>query len=151
MRILFSLLSPFRQRPRVSNDLLRNGFAARIVGEIEQEKLNLKKLLGMAGLIALFVLVAMDASHAYMQKQETPGKSLASNQNNKSQLAGKKLVDINSAGIGELKSLRGIDDAMAVRIIAGRPYPSKAKLVTDNIIPAGLYMSLKQQIIARQK
>lgn len=61
-----------------------------------------------------------------------------------------KLVDINSAGRAELKTLPGIGDAEADRIIAGRPYLSKAELVTKNVMPEGVYVSLRKQIIARQ-
>lgn len=62
-----------------------------------------------------------------------------------------KLVDINSASKAELKSLPNIDDAKADRIIAGRPYLSKAHLVTRKIIAHGEYEIFKRQIIARQK
>jgi DNA uptake protein ComE-like DNA-binding protein len=62
-----------------------------------------------------------------------------------------KLVDINSASKVELKKLRGIGDAEADRIIAGRPYLSKAHLVTHKVIPQGIYEPIKNQIIAVQK
>jgi competence protein ComEA len=62
-----------------------------------------------------------------------------------------KLVDINSAGKAELKKLRGIGDAEADRIINGRPYLSKAHLVTRKIIPHGIYEQIKKQIIAVQQ
>lgn len=62
-----------------------------------------------------------------------------------------KLVDINSASKAELKTLQNIDDAKADRIIAGRPYLSKAHLVTRKIIPHGEYEIIKRQIIALQK
>lgn len=62
-----------------------------------------------------------------------------------------KLVDINSASRRELKTLPGIADAEANRIVAGRPYLSKADLVTTNVIPAGKYLSIKRHIIAKQK
>ncbi len=62
-----------------------------------------------------------------------------------------KPVDINSASKAELKKLRGIDDAMADKIIAGRPYLSKAHLVTRNVIPHGIYEQIKKQIVAIQK
>ena len=62
-----------------------------------------------------------------------------------------KLVDINSAGKTELMTLKNIDEAKAERIIAGRPYLSKAHLVTRQIIPHGEYELIKRQIIALQK
>ena len=61
-----------------------------------------------------------------------------------------KLVDINSAGKAELKKLPGIGDAQADKIIAGRPYLSKAKLVTQDILPRETYEGLKALVIARQ-
>jgi DNA uptake protein ComE-like DNA-binding protein len=61
-----------------------------------------------------------------------------------------KLVDINSASRAELKTLPGIGDAEADRIIKGRPYLSKAELVTKNVMPEGVYVSLRKQIIAKQ-
>jgi len=61
-----------------------------------------------------------------------------------------KLVDINSAGKAELKKLPGISDAEADKIIAGRPYLSKAKLLTQNILPRETYDGLRALVIARQ-
>lgn len=62
-----------------------------------------------------------------------------------------KLVDINSANKKELKTLPGISDAEADKIIAGRPYLTKAHLVTDNVLPRGTYENLKALVIAKQK
>jgi len=61
-----------------------------------------------------------------------------------------KLVDINSAKSAELKKLPGITDAEAAKIIAGRPYGSKAWLVTDNILPEAKYAAIRQLVIAKQ-
>jgi DNA uptake protein ComE-like DNA-binding protein len=59
-------------------------------------------------------------------------------------------IDINSASLAQLKSLPGIDDVRAKLIIARRPYHSKAQLVSANVIPAGVYQSIRHQIIAIQ-
>lgn len=64
--------------------------------------------------------------------------------------AAAKLVDINSASIDDLKKLTGIGDAEATKIIAGRPYGSKAWLVTHNVIDSAVYEQLKTQVEARQ-
>jgi DNA uptake protein ComE-like DNA-binding protein len=61
-----------------------------------------------------------------------------------------KLVDINSASKKELKTLTGIGDAEADRIIAGRPYNSKADLASRDVLPTGVYISIKNSIIAKQ-
>jgi len=62
-----------------------------------------------------------------------------------------KHVDINSASKKELKALPGISDADADKIIAGRPYLSKAHLATQNIISRPVYENLKTMVIAKQK
>jgi DNA uptake protein ComE-like DNA-binding protein len=59
-------------------------------------------------------------------------------------------IDINSASREQLRSLPGIGEAQAERIVAGRPYLSKADLVSKQGIPAGVYLSLRHQIAAIQ-
>lgn len=62
-----------------------------------------------------------------------------------------KLVDINSASRKELKTLTGVDDALADKIIANRPYLTKADLVTKGVMVEGPYVALKNKIVAGQK
>ncbi|TAK51653.1 MAG: helix-hairpin-helix domain-containing protein [Betaproteobacteria bacterium] len=62
-----------------------------------------------------------------------------------------KPVDINGASKAELMKLSGISDAQADKIVAGRPYRSKADLVTRKIISEGLYGQIQRRIIALQK
>lgn len=62
-----------------------------------------------------------------------------------------RLIDLNSASKADLKSLPGIDDATAERIVAARPYPSKAKLVADQVIGFDLFLSLKDRVVALQQ
>jgi hypothetical protein len=59
-------------------------------------------------------------------------------------------IDINSASLARLKTLPYIGDAEARRIVAGRPYPSKASLVADGVLPAGVYQSIRHRIVAVQ-
>lgn len=61
-----------------------------------------------------------------------------------------RLIDLNSASATELKELPGIDDADVAKIIAGRPYGSKAWLVTHNVISEDKYPGLKDVVIAKQ-
>lgn len=61
-----------------------------------------------------------------------------------------KAIDINSATKDQLKTLPGITDAYADKIIAGRPYLSKAFLVTKNVLPNDLFQTLRKRIVARQ-
>lgn len=60
-----------------------------------------------------------------------------------------KLVDINSASKAELMRLPGIGAAEATKIIAERPFLTKAHLVTHKILPAGVYEGLKGQVMAK--
>lgn len=60
-------------------------------------------------------------------------------------------IDVNSALRAQLKTLPGIGDAEADKIIARRPFLTKAGLVEAGAIPAGTYLSIKHRIIAKQK
>lgn len=60
-----------------------------------------------------------------------------------------KEVNINFATKAELKKLPGITDALADKIIAGRPYNTKANLVLHNILSMNLYEPIKHMISAR--
>ncbi|OGA19599.1 MAG: hypothetical protein A3I63_06560 [Betaproteobacteria bacterium RIFCSPLOWO2_02_FULL_66_14] len=60
-----------------------------------------------------------------------------------------KPVDLNSAGKAELKRLPGIGDAEADRIIAARPFRTKAELVTRNLIADHQYPELRRLVEVR--
>jgi DNA uptake protein ComE-like DNA-binding protein len=62
----------------------------------------------------------------------------------------RKLVDINNAPVKVLITLPGIDQALAKKIIAGRPYGSKAWLASEGVIDPAVYWGLQQLIEARQ-
>ncbi len=62
----------------------------------------------------------------------------------------KKLVNLNAASAQELKALPGGSDEEAARIIAGRPYNSKAFLVTNRVISEGRYYEIKKLVVAGQ-
>ena len=61
-----------------------------------------------------------------------------------------KLVDINSASAAELKTLPGIGDAEAKRIVANRPYLTKSHLVTKKVLDLAAYDALRGRIVAVQ-
>ncbi len=57
-------------------------------------------------------------------------------------------LDINSATKEELRTLPGITDKMAQKIIAYRPYAKKRDLVSNEIIPEIIYVMIKDRIAA---
>lgn len=61
-----------------------------------------------------------------------------------------KPLELNLATKEELMRLPGVDDLMADRIIAGRPYRVRTNLVTRGIMPRGLYSVLRPLVSAQQ-
>jgi DNA uptake protein ComE-like DNA-binding protein len=58
------------------------------------------------------------------------------------------LIDLNSAGKAQLMTLPGITEAYADKIIAGRPYRSKANLITHHILPTSVYAQIHSLVAA---
>jgi hypothetical protein len=58
-------------------------------------------------------------------------------------------VDINRASVDDLKTLPGVDDARAQRIIAGRPYDDTSDLVEKHAVSGAEYDRIAGQITVR--
>ena len=101
-------------------------------------------ILAFSCLFATGALAADSASEATKPQSESTKKTA------KKAAAPKKLVDINSARKAELMKLPFIGSEEADRIIAGRPFLTKAHLVTKGYISPGAYEAIKRDIIARQ-
>lgn len=60
-----------------------------------------------------------------------------------------RTININKASAGDLKSLPGIDDAIAGRIIEHRPYSDAYELVKEHIISRTEYDRISGKVEAR--
>jgi hypothetical protein len=91
------------------------------------------------------------APQAAASKAKASTQSVKNEASAKPKVAAKvKLVDINSANSAELQKLPGITEAEAAKIVAGRPYGSKAWLVSNNILANEKYGAIRQLIVAKQ-
>ena len=59
------------------------------------------------------------------------------------------MIDINSGRCDQLKTLVGIGDTYAKRIVEGRPSHCTGELVTRNVIPQANYDRIKERIMTR--
>ncbi len=59
-------------------------------------------------------------------------------------------LDLNTATADQLKTLPGIGDAYAKRIVDGRPYTMKNQIVQRGIVPQGTYDTIKDSIVAKR-
>jgi hypothetical protein len=61
-----------------------------------------------------------------------------------------ELMDINSATPDQLKTLPGITDEIAAKIVAGRPYKGKDALLKQNMVDKDGYAKIRELVIAKQ-
>lgn len=61
-----------------------------------------------------------------------------------------ELVDLNSASKTELVKLPGVGEAVADKIVAGRPWKSKYDLVLKKVVTRSVYDKFARLVIARQ-
>ena len=60
-------------------------------------------------------------------------------------------IDLNSASKEELMTLSGVTEDVAEKIIAGRPYKSKAELTKKSILTKAEYTKVRGHVIAKQE
>ena len=59
-------------------------------------------------------------------------------------------LDINTALVPRLKSLTGIGDHYAKKIVEGRPYQNREELLTREILPEFIYGRIMDRLVAGQ-
>jgi DNA uptake protein ComE-like DNA-binding protein len=101
----------------------------------------------MTSLAAVLLLLAAGLPLAAQTKPAVKGRAPSASPRAKGKL---KPVDINGATKNELGFMLGIPEELAARIVAGRPYGSKAHLLTRNIVSADVYAKIKDKVIAKQ-
>ena len=91
------------------------------------------------------VALAADPLKATASATPTPaGQSSAA-------VASDKPIDINKASRSQLKTLPGIGDAEATKIVDARPYMTKTDLVTKNVLTIQAYDALRSKIVVVHK
>jgi DNA uptake protein ComE-like DNA-binding protein len=61
-----------------------------------------------------------------------------------------ELMDINTASADQLKTLPGMTDDIAKKIIAARPYMGKDQLLKQNIVDKDEYAKIRPLVVAKQ-
>lgn len=98
-------------------------------------------------------VLVVGASATYAAHHQPPAPAVASSQASASsskKTAPAKPVDLNNASVAELKTLPGVGDAEAGRIVKGRPYLSKANAFTNGVLPESMYVTLKDRIVVKE-
>src|SRR5438132_13592477 len=105
-------------------------------------------------LLSCLALALLAGTSPAQSTESTKGtQPAATPKTTKTKISAKKaaLVDINSASKEELDALPGIGDAIAHKIIDGRPYRSKRELLTRKIVSKSEYEKTGDQIAASKK
>lgn len=105
----------------------------------------------LAVLVAvMFALGALGLPEAGAQAGKAPAAAAAKPEAPKAADTKKGPLDVNSATEDELKTLPGIGDAYAKKIVDGRPYKRKDEIVEKAGVPKATYDKIKDQIVAKQ-
>ncbi len=67
-----------------------------------------------------------------------------------SSVSNSEKLDINTASKEQLEALPGIGPKYSQKIIDGRPYRSKAELVSKHIVPRSVYEKIRGDVVAHR-
>jgi competence protein ComEA len=97
-------------------------------------------------ILSSLLLVAVPAWA--QDKTETTTKTESSTTTKKPKRS--ELMDINTATADQLKTLPGMTDDIAKKVIAARPYTGKDQLLKQNIVDKDEYAKIRPLIVAKQ-
>ncbi len=95
----------------------------------------------LCGAALVFALAALPATSAVSQTAARNSPSMSPSTKLGS-------MDINTASVDQLRTLPGIGDTYARRIVQNRPYSSKNQLVSKGVLPRNVYDKVQNMIVA---
>lgn len=98
-------------------------------------------------ILSSLLLVAMPA-FAQEAKTDTTTKTETTTTTKKPKRS--ELMDINTASPDQLKTLPGVTDDIAGKIVAGRPYTGKDQLLKQKIVDKDEYAKIRPLIVAHK-
>lgn len=108
--------------------------------------MHARRLLTLVTLLSFWPVV----SHAQATPQTKPAVAPATRSVTAAPAAKGEPLDLNTATPDQLKTLPGIGDAYAKRIVDGRPYTMKNQLTQRGILPQAVYDKIKDNIVAKR-
>ena len=97
--------------------------------------------------VAVFSSGVLGAPAAWGQTPKAPPAAAKSDAKSMAH----KPLDLNTASEADLKTIPGVGDAYAKKIVQNRPYKRKDELVQKKVVPQATYDKIKDHVVAKQK